>query len=65
MTAPVAPLYSENCRSGIKTRFVIGLLLLNHIEGPSDEGICERWIHAPNFQFFTGEEFFKHTFTRQ
>ena len=24
---------------------MIGLLLLKHIYGPSDEGVCERWIH--------------------
>ncbi len=34
----IAPLYSENGRSGIATRFVIGLLLLKHIYGLSDEG---------------------------
>ena len=37
---------------------MIGLLLLKHIYGLSDEGVCERWIHDPYFQFFTGEEFF-------
>jgi IS5 family transposase len=52
-------------RPRIKTRFVIGPLLLKHIYGPPDEGICERWIHAPYFQFFTGEEVLKHAFTRQ
>ena len=41
----VAPLYSENGRPGIATRFMIGLLLLKHIYGPSDEGVCERWVH--------------------
>ncbi|KRQ16584.1 hypothetical protein AOQ71_04850 [Bradyrhizobium manausense] len=51
----IAPLYSENGRPGIATRFVIGLLLLKHIYGLSDEGVCERWVHDPYFQFFTGE----------
>ena len=54
----IAPLYSENGRPGIETRFMIGLLLLKHIYGLSDEGVCERWVHDPYFQFFTGEEFF-------
>src|ERR1700732_1773618 len=58
----IAPLYSENGRPGIVTRFVIGLLLLKHIYGLSDEGICERWVHDPYFQHFTGEEFFQHEF---
>ena len=52
----IAPLYSENGRPGIETRFMIGLLLLKHIYGLSDEGVCERWVHDPYFQFFTGEE---------
>ena len=56
----IAPLYSENGRPGIETRFMIGLLLLKHIYGLSDEGICERWVHDPYFQYFTGEEFFQH-----
>lgn len=56
----VALLYSENGRPGIETRFMIGLLLLKHIYGLSDDGICERWVGDPYFQFFTGEEFFRH-----
>ena len=41
----IAPLYSDKGRPGIETRFVIGLLLLKHIYGLSDEGVCERWVH--------------------
>src|SRR6201989_694609 len=58
----IAPLYSDKGRPGIETRFVIGLLLLKHIYGLSDEGVCERWVHDPYFQHFTGEEFFQHEF---
>jgi transposase, IS5 family len=61
----IAPLYSENGRPGIETRFMIGLLLLKHIYGLSDEGVYERWVHDPYFQFFTGEEFFQHTFPHE
>ena len=61
----IAPLYSENGRPGIATRFMIGLLLLKHIYGLSDEGVCERWVHDPYFQYFTGEEFFQHTFPHE
>jgi hypothetical protein len=32
------------------------LLLLKHIYGLSDEGICERWIHDPYFQHFTSSD---------
>src|ERR1700722_4109625 len=34
----IAPLYSESGRPGIETRLMIGLLLLKHIYGLSDEG---------------------------
>jgi IS5 family transposase len=61
----IAPLYSETGRPGIETRFVIGLLLLKHIYGLSDEGVCERWVHDPYFQYFTGEEFFQHEFPHE
>ena len=61
----IAPLYSDQGRPGIATRFVIGLLLLKHIYGLSDEGVCERWVHDPYFQYFTGEEFFQHSFPHE
>jgi IS5 family transposase len=47
----IAPLYSERGRPGIESRFVIGLLLLKHIYNLSDEGVCERWVHDPYFQY--------------
>ena len=61
----IAPLYSDQGRPGIETRFVIGLLLLKHIYGLSDEGVCERWVYDPYFQHFTGEEFFQHDFRHE
>src|ERR1700681_1801602 len=61
----IAPLYSERGRPGIETRFAIGLLLLKHIYGLSDEGVCERWVYDPYFQHFTGEEFFQHAFPHE
>jgi hypothetical protein len=41
------------------------LLLLKHIYGLSDEGVCERWVHDPYFQHLTGEEFFQHAFPHE
>ena len=41
------------------------MLLLKHIYGLSDEGVCERWVHDPYFQYFTGEEFFQHEFPHE
>jgi IS5 family transposase len=61
----IAPLYCEKGRPGIPTRFAIGLLLLKHIYGLSDEGVCERWVYDPYFQYLTGEEFFQHAFPHE
>jgi len=61
----IAPLYSDKGRPGIATRFVIGLMLLKHIFGLSDEEVCERWVYDPYFQYFTGEEFFQHRFPHE
>jgi IS5 family transposase len=58
--AEIAPLYSDKGRPEIESRFVIGLLLLKHMFGLSDEGVCERWVYDPYFQYFTGETFFPH-----
>lgn len=61
----LAPLYSDKGRPGIETRFAVGLLLLKHMFGLSDEGVCERWVYDPYFQYFTGEEFFQHSFAHE
>jgi transposase, IS5 family len=61
----IAPLFSEHGRPGLATRFVVGLLLLKHIYRLSDDGVCERWVNAPYFQYFTGEEFFRHAFPHE
>ncbi len=44
---------------------MIGLLLLKYIYALSDEGVRERWIYDPYFQYFTGEKFFQHPFPRE
>src|SRR6266700_5442549 len=61
----IAPLYSDKGRPGIETRFVIGLFLLKHIFALSDDGVCERWVYDPYFQYFTGAEFFQHEFPHE
>jgi IS5 family transposase len=61
----MAPLYSEQGRPAVPTRFMVGLLLLKHMFKLSDEGVCERWVYDPYFQFFTGEEFFQHEFPHE
>jgi IS5 family transposase len=37
-----------------------GLAILKHMHNLSDEALCDRWIENPYFQFFCGEEFFRH-----
>jgi len=37
-----------------------GLAILKHMHDLSDEGLCDRWVENPYFQYFRGEEFFKH-----
>ena len=39
---------------------MLGMFLLKHTYGLSDEQVWERWVHDPYFQYFTGEEFFQH-----
>ena len=41
-------------------RFMLGMLLLKHTSGLSDEQVWDRWVHDPYFQYFTGEAFFQH-----
>lgn len=62
--AQIAPLYSDKSRPGIETRFVLGLLLLKHIMA-SARGVCDRWVHDPYSQHFTGEAFFQHEFPHE
>ena len=53
-------LYSEAGRPGVATRLMVGLHVLKHMHGLSDEAVCERWVSDPYFQFFCGETFFQH-----
>jgi IS5 family transposase len=61
----IAPLFAEQGRPAVATRFMVGLLLLKHIYGLSDEEVCERWVDNPYFQHFTGEEYFQHEFPHE
>ena len=56
----LAGLFSEHGRPATPSRYMVGLLLLKEIYGLSDEAVCERWVHDPYFQYFTGETFFQH-----
>lgn len=54
------PLYAETGRPGVRTRLMVGLHLLKHMHGLSDEAVCALWVENPYFQFFCGETFFQH-----
>jgi IS5 family transposase len=56
-----AGFYSTEGRPGVTARLMIGLQLLKHMFNLSDEGVCERWVYDPYFQFFCGEIYFQHT----
>lgn len=56
----VAECFAAAGRPGTETRFMIGILLLKQTYGLSDEGVWERWVHDPYFQYFTGETYFQH-----
>jgi transposase, IS5 family len=44
----------------LPTRLIAGMMILKSHYALSDGGLCERWIESPYFQFFCGEEVFRH-----
>jgi IS5 family transposase len=57
--------FSDKGRPGSESRFMVGLLLLKHIYGLSDERVFEAWAYDPYFQYLTGQAFFRHRFSRE
>jgi len=47
-------------RPPLPTRLMAGLAILKHTYDLSDEVVCEQWIENPYYQYFCGEEFFRH-----
>ena len=60
LDAELADCFSDKGRPAEPVRFMLGMFLLKHTYGLSDEQLWERWVHDPYFQYFTGEEFFQH-----
>ncbi len=52
--------FSDQGRPAEPVRFMIGMFLLKHTYGLSDEQVWDRWVYDPYFQYFTGQEFFQH-----
>jgi transposase, IS5 family len=47
-------------RPGLSTRLMVGLHLLKHMDGLSDEMVCARYLDSPYVQLFCGESYFQH-----
>ncbi len=60
LDAELAECFSDQGRPAEPVRFMIGMFMLKHTYGLSDEQLWDRWVHDPYFQYFTGEEFFQH-----
>lgn len=53
-------LYEDGGRPGLPTRLMVGLHLLKHMDGLSDEAVCARYLDSPYVQLFCGETHFQH-----
>jgi IS5 family transposase len=62
LSSKVHPFYAVEGRPGIPVRLIAGLHILKQMYHLSDDGVCERWVHDPYFQYFCGEEYFQHDF---
>jgi IS5 family transposase len=52
-------LYAEKGRPGLPTRLMVGLHLIKHARGLSDEQVCAQWPENAYFQYFSGETYFQ------
>ena len=58
--AEFAQYYSLEGRPSVPTRTMVGLLLLKSMFNEADETIIPRWVENPYWQYFCGEQFFRH-----
>ena len=57
--------FASVCRAGsgqppLPSRLVAGLMILKHMHSLSDEALCARWLENPYYQYFCGEQVFRH-----
>ena len=52
----------DNGRPGKPIRLMVGLALLKAMFGESDEGLVEKWVQNPYWQYLCGESEFQHEF---
>jgi transposase, IS5 family len=61
ITAEFRPMYCpDNGRPAVPTRLMAGLQFLKHTFRLSDDQVVHGWVENPYWQFFCGEEFFRH-----
>src|SRR5579875_647975 len=59
--AAFGALYKDGIgRPALSTRLMVGLHLLKHMDGLSDEAVCARYLDSPYAQLFCGETYFQH-----
>jgi IS5 family transposase len=51
---------SDRGAPAIRTRLIAGLHYLKHMHKLSDEEVVNRWVENPYWQYFCGEEWFRH-----
>ena len=57
----LAEIYSPGAgHPPLPARLMAGLLILKHMHALSDAALCARWLENPYFQYFCGEEVFRH-----
>jgi IS5 family transposase len=44
----------------LPSRLIAGLFILKHMHNLSDEVLCARWVENPYYQYFCGEQTFRH-----
>jgi IS5 family transposase len=57
--------FSAVCEAGpgqppLPPRLIAGLFILKHTHSLSDEVLCTRWLENPYYQYFCGEQAFRH-----
>ncbi len=52
--------YSKEGRPSVPTRTMVGLLMLKSMFDESDETLIPQWVENPYWQYFCGEQFFRH-----
>ncbi len=52
--------YSKEGRPSVPTRTMVGLLMLKSMFNEADETLIPKWVENPYWQYFCGEQFFRH-----